>query len=362
MASARALTRGLRSTPAAAAFRKVAARSLATIPQRGFQQQAYSRHTNHGSSWSSFPLFYSGFAASIIIGAGLYASNRRQTFAEEPETTQPDYQAVYDAIAERLIEEDDYDDGSYGPIVLRLAWHASGTYDEATGTGGSNGATMRFSPEKDHGANRGMEAARNFLEPIKEQFPWISYGDLWTLAAVCAVQEMGGPTIPWRPGRQDKEAESCTPDGRLPLGGKNHDHLRAIFGRMGFNDQEIVALSGAHALGRCHVDRSGFDGPWTFSPITLTNEFYKLLLDEKWHERDWKGPRQFQDDSTKSLMMLPTDMALVEDEGFRPYVEKYAGDEEVFFNDFSKVVTKLFELGVPFTTSDDERIEFERTE
>lgn len=131
---------------------------------------------------------------------------------------------------------------------------------------------------------------------------------------------------------------------------------------MGFNDQEIVALSGAHALGRCHVDRSGFDGPWTFSPTTMTNEFYKLLIDEKWHERNWRGPRQFQDDTTKTLMMLPTDMALVEDENFRPYVEKYAADEDAFFRDFSKVVTKLLELGVPFTTGEDERFEFKRTE
>ena len=48
-----------------------------------------------------------------------------------------------------------------------------------------------------------------------------------------------------------------------------------------FNDQEIVALAGAHALGRCHTNRSGFDGPWTFSPTMFTNAFYTLLMDEK---------------------------------------------------------------------------------
>ena len=57
---------------------------------------------------------------------------------------------------------------------------------------------------------------------------------------------------------------------------------------MGFNDQEIVALSGAHALGRCHKDRSGFEGPWTFSPTVLTNDYYRLLVDEKWQ---WKKVR-----------------------------------------------------------------------
>lgn len=142
---------------------------------------------------------------------------------------------------------------------------------------------MRFAPEGDHGANSGLKAARDFLEPVKEKFPWISYSDLWTLAGVCAIQEMQGPTIPWRPGRNDRDAAACTPDGRLPDASKEQSHLRAIFGRMGFDDREIVALSGAHALGRCHPDRSGFTGPWTFSPTVLTNDYYKLLLDEKWH-------------------------------------------------------------------------------
>lgn len=271
-----------------------------------------------------------------------------------------DYQAVYDAIAQKFIDDDDYDDGSYAPVVLRLGWHSSGTYDAATNTGGSNGATMRFKPEAEHGANNGLAHARAFLEPIKQKFPWITYGDLWTLAASCAVQEMGGPIIPWRPGRSDHDESWCTPDGRLPDGAKAQDHLRAIFGRMGFTDEEIVALSGAHAVGRCHVDRSGFEGPWTFSPITFTNDFFRLLVDEEWHERDWKGQRQFQDDQTKSIMMLPTDMALMKDEVFRPVVERYAKDQDVFFEDFSKVLMRLFELGVPFREGQVERMEFRR--
>lgn len=72
---------------------------------------------------------------------------------------------------------------------------------------------------------------------------------------------MGGPTIPWGAGRVDAlDPSAVTPDGRLPnadSGPKgadksDADHLRTVFYRMGFDDQEIVALSGAHALGRCH--------------------------------------------------------------------------------------------------------------
>jgi cytochrome c peroxidase len=118
--------------------------------------------------------------------------------------------------------------------------------------------------------------------PFPEAFPWITFSDLWTLGGVAAIQEMQGPVIPWRPGRTDRDVSFCTPDGRLPDGSKEQSHLRAIFGRMGFNDQEIVALSGAHALGRCHTDRSGFEGPWTFSPTVFTNDYFRLLMEEKW--------------------------------------------------------------------------------
>lgn len=52
----------------------------------------------------------------------------------------------------------------------------------------SNYATMRFEPESLHGANAGLNVARNLMEKIKEEFPWISYGDLWTLGGVCAIQ------------------------------------------------------------------------------------------------------------------------------------------------------------------------------
>lgn len=117
---------------------------------------------------------------------------------------------------------------------------------------------------------------------------------------------------------------------------------------MGFNDQEIVALAGAHALGRCHRDRSGYDGPWTFSPTMLTNDFYRLLVNEKWNWRKWDGPKQYEDKGSKSLMMLPSDMALVQDKAFRQHVERYAKDNDAFFADFARVIEKLFELGVPF--------------
>ncbi len=78
------------------------------------------------------------------------------------------------------------------------------------------------------------------------------------------MESMGGPTIPFRFGRPDHtDGEKSPPDGRLPDADKGSPlataaHLRDIFYRMGFDDKGIVALSGAHALGRCHEDASGF--------------------------------------------------------------------------------------------------------
>ena len=164
-----------------------------------------------------------------------------------------------------LIEEVDAtrDDGSsIGPTLVRLAWHASGTYSKFDKTGGSNGSTMRYEPESKWGAKAGLAEARQHMQKIKDKHPHVSIADLWTLAGAVAIEHMGGPKIPWRQGRSDSDKPTTVPDGRLPAADKGdskktNQGIRDIFYRMGFNDQEIVALSGAHALGRCHTNASG---------------------------------------------------------------------------------------------------------
>src|SRR5690606_41139214 len=94
-------------------------------------------------------------------------------------------------------------------------------------------------------------------------------------------------------------------------------------------------------------------------PTYFTNAFYKILLEEKWVYKKWKGPVQFIDQKSGSLMMLPTDMALVKDKEFRKHVERYAADEKVFFDDFAAAFGKLLELGVPFEKEESWR--FKRT-
>ncbi|KAJ8612286.1 hypothetical protein MRB53_037496 [Persea americana] len=265
-------------------------------------------------------------------------------------STKGDYAKVKADIA-KLMHQPEYDDGSAGPVLVRLAWHSAGTYDASTDTGGSNGAGMRYEAEGGDPANAGLQHARVFLEPVKEAHPWITYADLWTLAGCVAVEVMGGPEITWRPGRTDYVDDSkLPPRGRLPDATQGADHVRFVFGRMGFNDQEIVALSGAHNLGRCHSDRSGFEGPWVNNPTRFSNQYFKLMTTLKWKEKiNPNGVKQFayvDEETDVELMMLPTDLALVGDKEFKPWVEKYAADKDLFFRDFAKVFDKLMELGI----------------
>lgn len=256
-----------------------------------------------------------------------------------------DYQKVINDI-KAILKQEKWDDGSIGPVLIRLAWHASGTYCKATGTGGSDGATMRFPSESGDPANAGLHLARAFLDPIKQKHPWITYADLWTLAGAVSIEEMGGPHITWAPGRRDAVDETnAPPQGRLPDASKAADHVRDVFYRMGLNDREIVALIGAHTLGRCHKDRSGYEGAWTFTPTRFSNQFYVQLVKNTWTQRKWDGPIQFTD-PTGELMMLPADMVFLSDPEFRKYAELYANDKKVFFEDFAAAFSKLLELGV----------------
>jgi len=170
---------------------------------------------------------------------------------------------------------------------------------------------MRFEPESSAGANAGLDVARNALEQVKSKFPDLSYADLYTYAGVVAVEECGGPKIPFKTGRIDMDSGVTSPqDIGLPDADKGSrvatiQHVRDVFYRMGFNDQEIVALLGCHAIGRCHTDRSGYWGPWTQAETTFSNEYFRLLLEERWSPKTthsgkpWTGPDQYEDSTVR---------------------------------------------------------------
>ncbi|KAF3434697.1 hypothetical protein FNV43_RR21782 [Rhamnella rubrinervis] len=229
------------------------------------------------------------------------------------------------------------------PIMLRLAytslslplsvsvcfprkWHDAGTYDAKIKTGGPNGS-IRNEEEYTHGSNNGLKKAIDFCEEVKSKHPRITYADLYQLAGVIAVEVTGGPTIDFVPGRKDSKISPK--EGLLPDAKQGAPHLRDIFYRMGLSDQDVVALSGGHTLGRAHPERSGFDGPWTKEPLKFDNSYFVELL---------KG-------ESEGLLKLPTDMTLLDDPQFRHFVELYAKDEDAFFRDYAESHKKLSELG-----------------
>ncbi|KAL0752977.1 hypothetical protein Bca101_090645 [Brassica carinata] len=195
-------------------------------------------------------------------------------------------------------------------------------------TGGPFG-TMRFTDEQAHEANSGIQIALGLLDPVRVQFPTISFADFHQLAGVVAVEVTGGPEIQFHPGREDKPQPP--PEGRLPDATKGCNHLRDVFAKqMGMTDNDIVALSGAHTLGKCHKDRSGFEGAWTSNPLIFDNSYFKEQL---------SGEKE-------GLIQLVSDKALLDDPTFRSLVEKYAADEDAFFSDYAKAHLKLSELGL----------------
>ncbi|KAK6114881.1 hypothetical protein DH2020_007150 [Rehmannia glutinosa] len=240
------------------------------------------------------------------------------------------------------------------PILVRLGWHDAGTYnkniEEWPQRGGANGS-LRFEIELKHGANAGLVNALKLLQPIKDKYSTVTYADLFQLASATAIEEAGGPKIPMKYGRVDVTGpEQCPEEGRLPDAGPPSPaaHLREVFYRMGLNDKEIVALSGAHTLGRSRPDRSGWgkpetkytkDGPgapggqsWTVQWLKFDNSYFKDIKEKR----------------DEDLLVLPTDAALFEDPSFKEYAEKYAEDKDAFFKDYAEAHAKLSNLGAKF--------------
>ncbi|VVA95618.1 unnamed protein product [Arabis nemorensis] len=240
------------------------------------------------------------------------------------------------------------------PIFVRLGWHDAGTYnkniEEWPQRGGANGS-LRFEAELKHAANAGLISALKLVQPIKDKYSNISYADLFQLASATAIEEAGGPEIPMKYGRVDVlSPDQCPEEGRLPDAGPPSpaDHLREVFYRMGLDDKEIVALSGAHTLGRARPERSGWGKPETKYTKTGPGEPGGQSWTVKWLKFDNSYFKDIKEKRDEDLLMLPTDAALFEDPSFKNYAEKYAEDPAAFFKDYAEAHAKLSNLGAKF--------------
>ena len=184
------------------------------------------------------------------------------------------------------------DYGHYGPLFIRMAWHAAGTYRIGDGRGGAGAGQLRFAPLNSWPDNANLDKARRLLWPVKQKYGRkLSWADLMVLTGNVALESMGFKTFGFAGGREDvwepeedvnwgAEAEWLgderysgdrdldNPLGAVQMGliyvnpeGPNgepsalkaaHD-IRETFRRMAMNDEETVALiAGGHTFGKTH--------------------------------------------------------------------------------------------------------------
>lgn len=193
------------------------------------------------------------------------------------------------------------DYGHYGPLFIRMTWHAAGTYRIADGRGGGGTGAQRFGPLNSWPDNANLDKARRLLLPLKQKYGRkISWADLIMFAGNCAYESMGFKTFGfgfgrldiWQPDeifwgpedtwlgdeRHGGEGEIKGPFGADHMGliyvnpegpnGNPHPllaakYIRQTFARMAMNDEETVALIiGGHTLGKTHgAAPSSYVGP-----------------------------------------------------------------------------------------------------
>lgn len=184
------------------------------------------------------------------------------------------------------------DFGHYGPLIIRMAWHASGTYRTGDGRGGAGSGTIRFAPLNSWPDNVNLDKARRLLWPVKQKYGnRISWADLHVYAGNVALESMGFKTFGFAGGREDRwepeediywgtestwlgdarysgDRDLENPLAAVQMGliyvnpeGPNGNpdpmasarDIRETFARMAMDDEETVALiAGGHTFGKTH--------------------------------------------------------------------------------------------------------------
>ncbi|MBC7202626.1 MAG: catalase/peroxidase HPI [Pusillimonas sp.] len=211
-----------------------------------------------------------------------------------------DFEALKKDVTALMTDSQDWwpaDWGHYGGLMIRLSWHAAGTYRVADGRGGGGTGNQRFAPLNSWPDNASLDKARRLLWPVKKKYGnKISWADLIILAGNIAYESMGLKTFGFGFGREDiwhpekdiywgSEKEWLAPSGsegsrysgerdlENPLAAvmmgliyvnpegvdgepdplKTAHDVRVTFERMAMNDEETVALTaGGHTVGKCH--------------------------------------------------------------------------------------------------------------
>lgn len=353
------------------------------------------------------------------------------TFDYRKEFAKLDYSALKADLKGLLTESQPWwpaDWGSYIGLFIRMAWHSAGTYRSVDGRGGSGRGQQPFAPLNSWPDNVSLDKARRLLWPVKQKYGQkISWADLYILAGNVALENSGFRTFGFGAGREDvwepdldinwgdetewlehrhPEELAKSPLGATEMGliyvnpeGPNHSGdpasaapaIRATFGNMGMNDEEIVALiAGGHTLGKTHgagdashvgVDpetapiesqglgwasshgtgvgadsiTSGLEVIWSQTPTQWSNYFFENLFKYDWVQtRSPAGAIQFEATNAPDIIpdpfdpnkkrkptMLVTDLTLRFDPEFERISRRFHSDPQAFNEAFARAWYKL---------------------
>ena len=345
-----------------------------------------------------------------------------------------DYAALKKDLLALMTDSQDWwpaDFGHYGPQFIRMAWHAAGTYRIGDGRGGGGRGQQRFAPLNSWPDNVNIDKSRRLLWPIKQKYGQkISWADLLILTGNVALESMGFRTFGFGGGRVDTwepdndvnwgsettwlgddkrftgERDLDPPLAATHMGliyvnpeGPNASgdpvaaakDIRATFGRMAMNDEEIVALiAGGHTFGKAHgaapeshkgpepegapieaqglgwisnfgsghgkdTVSSGLEVTWTTTPARWSNDFFEHLFKYEWElTKSPAGAKQWvakdapeiipdaHDPSKKHRpAMLTTDLTLRLDPAFEKISRRFRDNPQAFAEAFARAWYKL---------------------
>ncbi|WP_076591478.1 catalase/peroxidase HPI [Herminiimonas arsenitoxidans] len=345
-----------------------------------------------------------------------------------------DYKALKADLIKLMTDSQDWwpaDFGHYGPQFIRMAWHATGTYRTMDGRGGGGRGQQRFAPLNSWPDNVNIDKSRRLLWPIKQKYGQkISWADLLVLTGNVALESMGFRTFGFAGGRADvwepdtdvnwgaettwlgtdkrfhgdrelDENLAATHMGLIYVNpeGPNASgdymaaakDIRATFGRMAMDDEEIVALiAGGHTFGKSHgaapeshkgpepegasieaqglgwisnfgqghgkdTVSSGLEVTWTKTPALWSNNFFENLFKYEWEiTKSPAGAKQWVAKDAEDIIpdahikgkfhkptMLTTDLTLRFDPEFGKISRRFFEDPQAFAEAFARAWFKL---------------------
>ncbi|HII3401107.1 TPA: catalase/peroxidase HPI [Klebsiella aerogenes] len=354
-----------------------------------------------------------------------------ENFNYREEFKKLDYSALKADLRALLTDSQEWwpaDWGSYIGLFIRMAWHGAGTYRTVDGRGGAGRGQQRFAPLNSWPDNVSLDEARRLLWPVKQKYGQkISWADLYMLAGNVALENAGFRTFGFGAGREDvwepdldvdwgdekewlkhrhpesleKQALGATEMGLIYVNpeGPNASGdplsaaaaIRATFGNMAMDDEEIVALiAGGHTLGKTHgaapashvgpepeaaplesqglgwsstygsgvgadAITSGLEVVWTQTPTQWSNYFFENLFKYEWVQtRSPAGaiqfeakdapeiiPDPFEPNKKRKPTMLVTDLTLRFDPEFGKISRRFLNDPQAFNEAFARAWFKL---------------------